>query len=443
MPAPKRSADASAMIYCLMTPGTALLLYGVLAALWYWGPHTIYFRILRLFAFEPFRFPFLDIHAVLAAAECHRLGIDVYSTNPCDTLGRPHVYSPLWLRVVPGFLDTASTNVCGLALGLLFILSLAVLYRPASPREALVVTVVAISPMTIYALERANNDLIVFLLVVPGIVLLRMGRPGRWAGYALFLFAGLLKYYPLVLLAMIAREQRRDAFGLAASAITILAILSIANHAEIATALAIIPKPSYFADSFAAANLPFGLVESVVGPSAHGIAAALLAMLVVAGARIWRLVSVIDRARIDWTTFGSDCLIAGSLLLIACFFAGQNISYRGVYFVLVVPGLLQLRRGSATGEAHGLLSLTVAAVIFVAWEEPLRRLVHALAANLQIPASALRIEILYWLARELVWWWLMASLSAIAVTYLWRRPLVGDAVAALARFSQMRRRYSR
>ena len=63
-----------------------LLLYAALAALWHRGPHLAYFTILRLFGFEPFRFPFLDIHAVLAAVQCHHLGIDVYSINPCDAL---------------------------------------------------------------------------------------------------------------------------------------------------------------------------------------------------------------------------------------------------------------------------------------------------------------------------------------------------------------------
>jgi hypothetical protein len=35
--------------------------------------------------------PLLDTHAVLAAIECHRLGIDIYAANPCDVLGRFHV----------------------------------------------------------------------------------------------------------------------------------------------------------------------------------------------------------------------------------------------------------------------------------------------------------------------------------------------------------------
>jgi hypothetical protein len=63
--------------------------------LWHWGPRSVYFQILQFIGVEPFRFPFLDIHAILAAAECHRQGVEVYQLNPCDAIGRPHAYSPL------------------------------------------------------------------------------------------------------------------------------------------------------------------------------------------------------------------------------------------------------------------------------------------------------------------------------------------------------------
>ena len=93
-----------------------------------------------------------------------------------------------------------------------------------------------------------------------------------------------------------------------------------------------------------------------------------------------------------------------------------------------MPGLLQLRRGAATGEAHRLLSLVLAAIIFVTWEEPLHRSVHLVAASLRFGSVGPRIEVLYWLARELVWWWLIASLAAIALCYMWRQPLIADAL---------------
>jgi hypothetical protein len=327
-----------------MIPGSALLLYSILAALWLWGPHAAYFGVLQLFAFEPFHFPFLDIHAMLAAAQCYRLGVDVYLTNPCDALGRVHVYSPLWLRITPAFLDTSDTTIVGLGLGLLFTGSLMVVCRRATPIEALPIALTVMSPMTVYAVERANNDLIVFLLILAGCGLLQLCRSMRLVGYALFFFAGLLKYYPLILLLIVLRERRRDAIALASTATAILVLVVLRNHTEIAKALASIPSPSYFADSFAAVNLPFGFAELLpTVPCRRTIALLLLAALTgLLAAKTRRSLAIVGRAALNRRTFETNCTVVGALLLTACFFAGQNIDYRGVYFVLVMPGLLYL-----------------------------------------------------------------------------------------------------
>ena len=99
---------ASKLAYRLAIPFGVLSLYAIMAGLWLSGAHSLYFGALRVLGIEPFSFPFLDTHAVLAAAECGRQGIEVYLSNPCDVLGRPHVYSPLWCwRSCPGFLGLA------------------------------------------------------------------------------------------------------------------------------------------------------------------------------------------------------------------------------------------------------------------------------------------------------------------------------------------------
>jgi hypothetical protein len=426
-------------------PGVALLLYGMLAALWLWGPHAVYFGVLRLFAFEPFRFPFLDIHAVLSAAQCHRLGIDVYLTNPCDVLGRVHVYSPLWLRITPGFLDTSDTTMVGLGLGLLFIGSLVALCRRATPLEMLPIALTVLSPMTVYAVERANNDLVVFLLILVGCALLQLNRPIRFVTYSLFFFAGLLKYYPLILLVTVIRERRRDAIALAATAVIVLVLAVRCNHTEIARALAGIPTPAYFTDSFAAVNLPFGFAEILSAIPFRGAVALLLlaALAAVLIGRARRSLAIVDRAALDWGTFEADCLVVGALLLTACFFAGRNVDYRGVYFVLVMPGLLHLRRTASTVEGRRYLSSITAGVLFVAWEEAFRSIEHAATVYLPIEALRVRAELLFWLGRELVWWWLIAGLAAIVLSYLRQLPLVSDVLARLPIFSLLPRQPSR
>jgi hypothetical protein len=424
-------------------PGAALALFGAMAALWHWGPHSIYFGVLDLFGFSPFRFPFLDIQVVLAATECRHFGFDVYMSNPCDALDRPLAYSPLWLRITPSFLDASATTAVGLGLDLAFIASLAAVCRPSSWREALVLGLTALSPMTVFALERANADVAVFLLILAGGALGRAPRRWRLGAYAFYFFAGLLKYYPLVLLALIVRERRRDAIAGAAIASVTLLVLVVGNRAELVEALANLPFLCYFTDSFAAVNLPFGLVEMLSGiPFRRFVGVALLAALVaLAAARTRRTVLLLDRAPPDWRPFEAQCLIVGAVVLVGCFFAGQNIEYRGIYFVLVTPGLVLLRRSARQVEVRRFLGLMIAAVVFVAWEPLWREAVHA--ATTVLPSEGLvrpRLELLYWLGRELVWWWLIAGLAAIVLCHLRRLPLVVDAGAALSRLRPSRLR---
>ena len=415
-------------------PAAALCAFAALALLWRSGPHSLYFDTLGLFGFEPFRFPFLDIHAVLAAAQCHRQGIDVYLYNPCDVLGRPHVYSPLWLTLTPSFLGTSATTAVGVSLDLLVILSLALVIRPATGGEALVLGLAALSPMTVYALERANCDLVIFLLIVGGCVLDRAPRPWRFGCYALYLLAGLLKYYPLVLLVLMVRERRREA--VAGAAIAALVVLGLAgfDHADLAKALANIPALSYYFGSFSAQDLPFGFAEAVGAPDLrHMISVLLLSMLAaLAVARARRTLRLLDMAAIDWNGEEALCLLVGALLVAACFFAGQNINYRGIYFVLVMPGLVRFYRSAGEPAIRQFLARMIAAVLFVAWEQPMRRTIDAIAAAIFGQWLSLRIELLLWIGCELVWWWLVAGLAAIILRGVLRAPCFGCDPADIA-----------
>ena len=267
--------------YRVVIPIGVVCLYAIMVGLWLSGAHSLYFGALRLLGVDPFSFPFLDTHAVLSAAECRRQGIEVYLSNPCDVLGRPHVYSPLWLVIVPASLGTGATGWVGTSLDLVFLLSLAVVLRPQTVRELFILGAAAISPMAVYALERANNDLAVFLLVICGAIVFNAPRPFRLFSYGLFVAAGLLKYYPLVLLALIARERRRDALVTAVAAGFTLILFGVAFFRELKTALTSIPAASsYFTDAFSARNLPFGFAEALArGASRTLIAVSLLSVL--------------------------------------------------------------------------------------------------------------------------------------------------------------------
>ncbi len=432
------SQESSNLAYRLAIPVVVLCLYAIMAGLWLSGAHSLYFGALRVLGIEPFSFPFLDTHAVLAAAECRRQGIEIYLSNPCDVLGRPHVYSPLWLAIVPASLGTGATGWVGASLDLVFLLSLAVVLRPRTVRELFILGAAAISPMAVYALERANNDLAVFLLVICGAIVFTAPRPFRLFSYGLFVAAGILKYYPLVLLILVARERWRDALVTAAAAGFALILFGVAFYPELKTALTSIPAASsYFTDAFSAWNLPFGFAEALAGGAWRVLIAGSLAAALsgVAVARTLRTVRLLGREQLDWAAGETHFLVIGGLLVAACFFAGQNIAYRGILLLPVLSGLVCLHRSVKDPEVGRFCRRMIAATLFVMWEECFRRALHAMISPVPSEGLSSRAEVFFWLGRELVWWWLVVGLAALVRSYLRQSPfaeIVGRAAAGPA-----------
>jgi hypothetical protein len=432
---------SSKLGYRLAIPVSLLCLYVIVAGLWLSGAYSLYFGALRLLGVEPFSFPFLDTHAVLAAAECARQGIQVYLSNPCDALGRPHAYSPLWLAIAPGSLGTSATGWVGASLDLLFLFSLAVVLRPRSAKELLILGAAAVSPMTVYALERANNDLVIFLLVICGAMLFTFPRPYRLFSYGLFVAAGLLKYYPLALVVLAAREGRRDGLVIAAAAMLALVFFAVAFYPELGLAAASIPTgASYFTDAFSARNLPFGFAEALgKGVARSLIAGSLLAALSgVAVARMLRTARLLGREQLDWAPREARFLVIGGLLVAACFFAGQNIGYRGILLLPVLSGLVCLHRSVEDREVRRFCLQMIAAVLFVMWGECFRRALHAAISPVPSAGLSSRAEVFFWLGRELVWWWLVVGLAAVVLAFLRQSPfaeIFGRTAAGPARSS--------
>lgn len=430
LPAP----SGAALPYRAIIPAAALCLFGALTSLWLWDP-LAYFRFLRALGLDPFRFPFLDLHAILAAAECARQGIDVYVVIPCDVLNRPHVYSPLWLSLTPAVLGMQDVPWLGIVLDGTFILSLAFVIRPRSASELVVCGLAVFSPMTILALERANNDVVIFLLLACAAVLYSRSRPRRLGAYALFLLAGLLKFYPLALLAFIGRERGRSVLLLAAAAASILLLFWLREARELREMLASVPSPSYFANTFSAENLPFGLARSLpdlpfLSPSAIGLA--LLAALMAATLlQTRRNVQLFDAVAGD-AGYEAAFLAVGSLVITACFFAGKNIEYRGIYLLFVLPGFFRLHRSLADAGARGVASTIIGAIVFVMWSTSIRHAARA-AAHLLLGEDqfGVLIAVAAWLAREFAWWWLIAGLASIVVLHGRQLPLMRGTLARL------------
>lgn len=141
-----------------------------------------------------------------------------------------------------------------------------------------------------------------------------------------------------------------------------------------------------------------------------------------------RTVRLLGREQLDWTASEMKFLAVGGVLVTACFFAGQNVGYRGILLLPALSGLVCLYRSVSLKDVRRFCGLMIAAVLFVMWEECLRRTLHAIVSPGPSEGLSSRAEVFFWLGRELVWWWLIVGLSALVLSYLRRPARAEDAV---------------
>jgi hypothetical protein len=423
-------------LYRFGAVGAALAVFLGMSWLYASGDKELYENILRLFGIIPFRFPFVDISGSLAAWECARQGVDVIVDDPCDVLGRGYTYSPLWMAAAGIPLGVGDTMAVGWTLDIVFLISLYLLPPPQRPLELVLVVAATLSTMVVFALERANPDILLFLLVLAAGLFSEGRLPMRLLGYFLALMAASVKYYPVMVLVVVFQE-RVSVFCLVGFVVVgLLATFCVGYHTEIARGLPNIAHGPYNTDLFSAQNLPFLLGEaaaSATSPLVGGITAGgLYAILVGACITILRrLLRFADlRAALAVLPYLERVLLVmGSAVIAGCFFAGQSIGYRGIFLLLVMPGLLAMSRPAATG-LRSLALGTAIVIVLLTWGEHLRLALHqALELSGISEPWVNEAKIQFWLLRELGWWWAVSVMLAVIADFLRDSPAVRSALA--------------
>lgn len=417
-------------------PGAGLVVFLAMSYLYQYGDRDLYENIMRSYGIEPFRFPFVDISGSLAAWECARQGVDVILSDPCDVLRRGYTYSPLWTSASAIPLGVKDKMVIGWSLDLIFLLSLTLLPPPRRPLEVALMLGATFSTMVAFALERANPDILLFVLVLAAGLCAECKLATRILGYIAVLLAALLKYYPIMALILIFRERISIFVGIVLVVVGTIAVFCAQYYAELLRGLPNIPNGPYYTDLFAAKNLPFMvgvLVEHLAEPSSlaapvgsittGGLYAALVAACIARCRRLLRC-EELCAALASLPRLDRVLLVIGSAVIAGCFFAGQSIGYRGVFLLLVIPGLLATSRSSSPDIRKLGLGASMV-IVSLMWGECFRlgierRFEHAGGFELLVGY----VKILFWLIRELGWWWTVSLMLAVLTDFFSKSPIV-------------------
>jgi hypothetical protein len=182
---------------------------------------------------------------------------------------------------------------------------------------------------------------------------------------------------------------------------------------ELAPLAANLPGGRYGADAFGANNLVYLLETAGASQPMSILALAILGLCAAAAA----LSLARDRGFVLAFSAMAEsdrmALIAASAVIVGCFFAGQSILYRAIFLIPVVAGLCALRRAATRPGLRARLAVLTGASLVVMWE-----------AAFQGVFPGHRVPAPYLLAREALWWWVIANLAAGLIVFAASSPAI-------------------
>ena len=310
---------------------------------------------------------FLDTFALLASNDAVTRGLDPYAPNPLDYFNRPHVYSHWWLHLRDLGLTRADVVRLGLGTVGAFLIAALARLRPRQWGELLWYVSVFCTAPILLAVDRANNDLVIFVLLAPVVACVRSKRPGVWLlGLLLVAVAAILKYYPAIAVVVLLRGDDRRELRIRLVVIAlVLAIAGLTVMRDLQGYGLVAPKPegllSFGAAAFFAEQGWTGWMPKLLCVLAGG------GVVVLAWRRRWLRDWVPSAAQeSNWLHF-----ILGAALLTGCFFASLNFGYRWIFALWLAPMLWSLLRDSRTPPpVQRLTRWTIGLLLAVLWWDP-------------------------------------------------------------------------
>jgi hypothetical protein len=342
---------------------------------------------------------FLDSYAILAANDAVTAGLNPYESIPFDLLKRRHAYSEWWLELRHLGLTRQHNFLFGGGCVLAFLVVAMSGARPRTLGAALGFAAVMLSPPVLLAVNRANNDLVIFAIIGAPLLLFH-GSITWWRStllaVALIIATG-LKYYPIVAIAalVIFGRPSRHSFLLTTVTWAVALAVLVFEHSSLARSDFAFPDSVY-------------LFGSPIIWRAFGMSRTLalaLSITVVGGAAYWLVRHGLTRGlRDEGATHERWMFGIGSLLLIGCFLAGTSFAYRLIFSIWVWPWLWM----KATTPFNSPMAKATVGLLFLSlWQDGL----FCVGIHLGLYRPSLEMESIWRYATQSSNWLLIALLA--------------------------------
>jgi hypothetical protein len=315
---------------------------------------------------------FYDARNVAAAADCWSMGYDPLVENPCDPAARVMIYPRVWVLLHFVGVTQSRTLLFGAIVVGLFIGSLLLLVGRVSLAEGVVLAVAVTSPAVMFAVERANMDLVLFVLFVLAVV--AWGARERVTpalSPALILTAAIAKLYAIVALPAYAFTGDRRARWVVPAGIGVMIVYLLLTLQDFRTVMGAPEGGLLYSYG---ARILIGDLYHRFSPGdwrygnllAQAIAVVPV-LLVSTGTWIWARRRLASPAASERSSTRLLAFHLGAFTYLGTFVARRSGDYRLVFLLLTLPLLLEWAAGAGSSLRTGVARAGLVAVIAALW----------------------------------------------------------------------------
>ena len=314
--------------------------------------------------------PYGDFLTISEGVQFYEQGGDPYSEGSYDFIGRRFNYPPVWLEFSFLGMPPEGVRYVYITFATLFSLALALLFSGRGGWGHLGALPFVFSPPVFLALERCNNDLLMFFLIVLGIWILgkSRGAAGEWLASLPLILATILKVFPVFAFYVYLRNGWKKSF----SFLVPIGVVCALYFVSIKPILSMIHENTPWSAvlSFGLNVLPYyfslKLPDSplIQGPYLLMVAWIVASVLLFIGYRLGK--TGIAETSVRYDSFAGNLFRAGGAIYIAAYFMGSNYDYRLIFLLLTLPMAFQMvSSGGATTRWSGSYLVALAIVFWI------------------------------------------------------------------------------
>ena len=360
---------------------------------------------------------FLDARVMTYAAESHALGLDPIFSNPQNPTGQNSNYPRIWHLLFALDIDRSHATTIGSIFVILFLIGLFIFLfsKRFDNITSYFLAIVIFSPPVMLAIERGNNELVIFFLVS---LALSISYFSNIAALFFFLLAAILKLYPIFGLVYLLKENKKKFLSLFIPALSVFLIYILYSLDDIKEVYA--NTPSFAKLSYGINVIWKGLTHPRILDLQVSdeiimtvrILSYILALLIIITALILSFRNY-DISRYKHGQY-LDAFRVGASIYICSFILLNNFDYRLMFLIFTIPQLVSWIHAKGKRNYSLVVVITLYAMLFSFWNSDVKLI-------LGMKLGFVLEEISNWIVFSCLLYLLLASVPDWFNDYL-RRP---------------------